>query len=90
MSASLEIASNVINIALPNDTVCFVHTSASGCPDMAAPAHAWYKREEATAIIGCKNNHNTWHFMCEEGVWIGVVGNCSEPGTTSNQHYENV
>ncbi len=59
----------------------FVPTiSASGCPDMAAPAHAWYKREDDTAVIGCETSQNTWHLTCEEGVWAGVVGNCSEPG----------
>ncbi len=47
---------------------------------MAAPAHARYEREGDTAVIGCESNQKSWHLTCEDGVWIGVVGNCSEPG----------
>ncbi len=51
---------------------------------MAAPAHAWYKREGDEAVVGCKSSQNTWHLACENGIWTGVVGNCSEPGKLSS------
>ena len=59
-------------------------TSATehGCPDLTPPAHAWYKRDGDQAVIGCEWSQKTWHLSCDGHGWTGVVGNCSQPGTS--------
>ncbi len=51
-----------------------------GCPDITPPAHAWYKRDGDSAVIGCEWSEHSWHLACDGSTWSGVVGNCSEPG----------
>lgn len=48
-----------------------------GCPDLSPPVHAWYKREDNEAVIGCKFNDRIWRLYCNGNTWDGVVGNCS-------------
>ena len=29
-------------------------------------------------MIGCYASRKTWHLNCEDGKWVGVIGNCSQ------------
>lgn len=50
---------------------------ALGCSDMVPPEDAWLKRKNDAIVIGCYSSRQTWHLSCQDGKWIGVLGNCS-------------
>ncbi|KAK2139459.1 hypothetical protein LSH36_1776g00006 [Paralvinella palmiformis] len=55
-----------------------VHYKSIGCANLLPPAHAWYKRDNNEAVIGCKSDDRIWHLYCTGNTWDGVVGNCSK------------
>ena len=54
--------------------------SVKGCAEIRPPAHAWYKREDNEAVIGCENNDKEWRLTCIDNTWVGEVGNCTAKG----------
>jgi len=52
--------------------------SAIGCSDIIPPDDAYLKRNGDTVLVGCYTSRKTWHLNCEDGKWIGVIGNCSQ------------
>ena len=50
---------------------------AIGCSDIIPPEDAWLKRNKDAILIGCYSSRQTWHLNCQDGKWIGVIGNCS-------------
>ena len=51
-----------------------------GCSNLATPDHAWQKRFDDMATIGCKHYDKTWELKCEGTQWSGVVGKCNASG----------
>ena len=58
-------------------TATFVLVPVIGCADLSAPSHGWLRRDGDSVEVGCDNTPERWHLSCNEGTWVGVVGNCT-------------
>ncbi|ESO04757.1 hypothetical protein HELRODRAFT_172429 [Helobdella robusta] len=50
---------------------------AIGCPDLTPPSTAWFRRVNDTCEVGCYDTDQSWHLICINDQWQGVLGNCS-------------
>jgi len=51
---------------------------AVGCSNIIPPVDGYAKRNGDAIMIGCYASRKTWHLSCEDGKWVGVIGNCSQ------------
>jgi len=51
--------------------------TAVGCSNALPPDDMWLRRNENEAVVGCYTSHQTWHLLCVDNKWTGVIGNCT-------------
>jgi len=67
---------------------CFLLCPAAvGCSDIVPLEDAWLKRSNDVIVIGCYSSPQTWRLTCKEGLWAGVIGNCSKGGNLITENY---
>lgn len=73
-----SVTNAVVNIILRMRTcIHFTFDIAIGCSDIIPPEDAYVKRNGDAVVVGCYISRKSWHLHCEDGKWIGIIGNCS-------------
>ncbi|ELT93825.1 hypothetical protein CAPTEDRAFT_193928 [Capitella teleta] len=73
-----EIPNDHLKITVDSQEHIFlIGYQAFGCDDMAAPAHAWVRREGDVATVGCYHSEYEWKMSCVGSKWIGPRSNCT-------------
>jgi len=50
-----------------------------GCADVPMSSGTWVRRISSTEVlVGCTARSDSWRLVCENELWTGTLGNCSE------------
>lgn len=55
----------------------FMRHLAMGCADPVTPIGTWLERTDDHAVVRCNSTQEHWYLTCNNGVWAGVLHNCS-------------
>ena len=57
---------------------------ALGCKPLVAPSDAWVQSDGDQATVQCNDTDEAWHLTCRGTLWVGTIGNCSDPVLLGN------